>query len=341
MQVLVTGGLGFIGSHTVIALVEAGYEAVIIDNLANSEKFILEKIEKILGKAIPFYQGDCCDAPLLEEIITKHPITGIIHFAAYKAVGESVAKPLQYYENNLLSLINLLKIMQKYELSHFVFSSSCTVYGEAKKLPVSEDCPILPANSPYGNTKQIGEEIIRDVVASGANIKAISLRYFNPIGSHPSGLIGELPKGIPNNLVPFITQTAAGLRKELQVFGNDYPTPDGTCIRDYIHVCDLAEAHVQALSYLQKQDTPCYDFVNVGTGKGVSVLEIIRTFEQVAGQALPYIIAPRRPGDVTAIYADATKAKKILNWQAKRSIGNALKDAWNWQKKLLNSNLLA
>ncbi|GAB4129712.1 MAG: UDP-glucose 4-epimerase GalE [Raineya sp.] len=341
MQILVTGGLGFIGSHTVIALVEAGYEAIIIDNLANSEKFILERIEKILGKAVPFYQGDCCDASLLEEIIRKHQIRGIIHFAAYKAVGESVAKPLEYYENNLLSLINLLKIMQKYELSHFVFSSSCTVYGEAKELPVSEKSPILPANSPYGNTKQIGEEIIRDVVASGANIKAIALRYFNPIGSHPSGLIGELPKGIPNNLVPFITQTAAGLRKELQVFGNDYPTPDGTCIRDYIHVCDLAEAHVQALSYLQKQDKPCYDFINVGTGKGASVLEIIQTFEQVAGQQVPYIIAPRRAGDVVAIYADAEKAQKMLGWKAKRNINDALKDAWNWQKNLLNNNLLA
>lgn len=334
MQILVTGGLGFIGSHTVVALCEAGYEPVIMDNLSNSEKFILERIEKIVKKSIPFYQGDCCDASFLEKVFEKNKIEGIIHFAAYKAVGESVAEPLKYYENNLFSLITLLKVMRKFEVENLVFSSSCTVYGQAEKLPVNEDAPILPANSPYGNTKQIGEEILRDMVGSGASIRVMALRYFNPIGSHPSALIGELPKGIPNNLVPFITQTAAGLRKELQVFGNDYPTPDGTCIRDYIHVCDLAEAHVQALAYLEKQKTPHYDFVNVGTGKGASVLEIIQTFEQVTEQKLPYKFAPRRSGDVVAIYADAQKAQKLLHWQAQRTIADALKDAWNWQKSL-------
>jgi UDP-glucose 4-epimerase len=335
MQILVTGGLGFIGSHTVVALSEAKYEPIIIDNLSNSEKFILERLEQITGKAIAFYEGDCCDFGLLENIFSAQKIEGIIHFAAYKAVGESVAEPLKYYENNLLSLITLLKIMQKFSVSNLVFSSSCTVYGEAENLPVKEDAPILPAASPYGNTKQIGEEIIRDVAHAGASIKAIALRYFNPIGSHPSGLIGELPRGIPNNLVPFITQTAAGLRQELKIFGNDYPTPDGTCIRDYIHVCDLAEAHVQALAYLQKQETPFYDFVNVGTGKGNSVLEVVNTFQEVTGKKLPYTIAPRRKGDVVAIYADAQKAEKTLQWKAKRSLADALRDAWRWQMSLI------
>lgn len=335
MQILVTGGLGFIGSHTVVALCEAGYEPIIIDNLSNSDIFILERIEQIVGKKIAFYQGDCCDVALIKEIFNKNQIEGVIHFAAYKAVGESVAQPLKYYENNLLSLITLLKAMQSYQISRLVFSSSCTVYGEAEKLPVKEDSPILPANSPYGNTKQIGEEILRDVVVAGSNISAISLRYFNPIGAHPSGLIGELPKGVPNNLVPFITQTAAGLRKELQVFGNDYPTPDGTCIRDYIHVCDLADAHVQAISTLKTQKTPYYDFINIGTGTGASVMEVIQTFEQVSGQKLAYKIAPRRSGDVVAIYANAEKAKKLLNWEAKKSIADALKDAWRWQLSLI------
>jgi len=334
MQILVTGGLGFIGSHTVVALNEANYEPIIIDNLSNSEKFILERLEQITGKSIPFYEGDCCDFGLLENIFSAHEIEGIIHFAAYKAVGESVAEPLKYYENNLLSLITLLKVMQKFGVSHLVFSSSCTVYGQAETLPVNENAPILPATSPYGNTKQIGEEIIRDVVHSGAKIKAIALRYFNPIGSHPSGLIGELPRGIPNNLVPFITQTAAGLRQELKIFGNDYPTPDGTCIRDYIHVCDLAEAHVQALAYLRKQEIPFYNFVNVGTGKGNSVLEVVNIFQEVTAKKVPYKIAPRRKGDVIAIYADAEKAEKELQWQAKRTLADALRDAWNWQLSL-------
>lgn len=335
MKILVTGGIGFIGSHTVVALGEAGYEPIIIDNLSNSELFILERIEQILGRKIPFYQGDCCDSLFLDHIFAEHQIEGVIHFAAYKAVGESVEKPLLYYENNLLSLITLLKAMQKHQVTRLVFSSSCTVYGQAEELPVTEDSPIMPANSPYGNTKQIGEEILRDVAASGVNLASIALRYFNPIGAHPSGLIGELPRGVPNNLVPFITQTAAGLRKELQVFGNDYPTPDGTCIRDYIHVCDLAEAHVKALAYLAKQNPPYYDFINVGTGTGASVMQIIETFERVTEQKIPYKIAPRRKGDVTAIYADVQKAKRVLAWEARKTIGEALADTWRWQLSLL------
>lgn len=334
MQVLVTGGLGFIGSHTVVALVESGYEPIILDNLSNSELFILDRVQEITKKTIKFYQIDCLDYPNLEKVFQENNIQGVIHFAAYKAVGESVSKPLRYYENNLLSLIHLLKIMPKYQVENFVFSSSCTVYGQTEMLPVNEQAPILPAFSPYGNTKRIGEEIIKDTVMAQKTLKAIALRYFNPIGSHESGLIGELPKGIPNNLIPYITQTAIGLRKQLQVFGNDYPTPDGTCIRDFIHVCDLAEAHVKALEYLQKQQNGLIDFVNVGTGNGVSVMEIIKTFEEVSSVTLNYTIAPRREGDITEIYADATKSKQMLHWEAKRPLRQALLDAWNWQKKL-------
>ncbi|MDX1904232.1 MAG: UDP-glucose 4-epimerase GalE [Thermonemataceae bacterium] len=336
MQILVTGGLGFIGSHTVIALLEADFEPIIIDNLSNSERFILNRIEQIAKRKIKFYEADCLDYSSFEQIFTENSIEGVIHFAAYKAVGESVAEPLKYYENNLLSLLYLLRLMEKYQVKQLVFSSSCTVYGQAEQLPVSEEAPILPALSPYGNTKQIGEEIIRDVVRASQNLQAISLRYFNPIGSHSSGLIGELPKGVPNNLVPFITQTAIGIRKELQVFGNDYPTKDGTCIRDYIHVMDLAEAHVKALQYLQTQNNKLFDFVNIGTGDGASVMEVIRTFENVAGETLNYHIAPRRKGDVTAVYADARKAQKLFAWQAKRTLAQALFDAWNWQKNLQN-----
>jgi UDP-glucose 4-epimerase len=336
MKILVTGGLGFIGSHTVLSLVEAGYEPLIMDNLSNSELFILERLKQITNKNIAFYQADCLDKKALHQIFSENEIKGIIHFAAYKAVGESVSEPLKYYENNLVSLIYLLQTMQAHRVQHLVFSSSCTVYGQAEQLPVRESAPILPAFSPYGNTKQIGEEIIRDATMASECLKAISLRYFNPIGSHPSALIGELPKGVPNNLVPFITQTAIGLRKELQIFGNDYPTPDGTCIRDYIHVCDLAEAHVKALDYLQNKQEKYYDFINIGTGKGVSVLEMVQTFEKVTQTPLAYKIAPRREGDVTAIYADAQKAWEVLGWKAQRNVEQALLDAWNWQKTLCN-----
>ncbi|MCS6794424.1 MAG: UDP-glucose 4-epimerase GalE [Raineya sp.] len=334
MQILVTGGLGFIGSHTVVALAEQGFTPIIVDNLSNSEFFIKERIEQIIGKAVKFYETDCNDLQAMEKIFQENALQGIIHFAAYKAVGESVAEPLKYYENNLFSLINLLKLMQKYAVQKLVFSSSCTVYGQAEKLPVDESTPTLPAFSPYGNTKQIGEEILQDVVRSNADLQIISLRYFNPIGAHPSALIGELPRGVPNNLVPYITQTAIGKRSILNVFGNDYPTPDGTCIRDFIHVCDLAEAHVKALEFLQQQNGSFIDFINIGTGKGNSVLEVIKTFEQVSGKKLPYQFVPRRSGDVTAIYADVSKAEKVLGWKAKRTLADALADAWRWEQTI-------
>jgi len=334
MQVLVTGGLGFIGSHTVVSLVEAGYEPIIVDSLSNSEFFILDRIQEILGRNVKFYKTDCVNYAELETVFKENKLQGIIHFAAHKAVGESFTQALSYYENNLLSLINILKLMKAYKVENLVFSSSCTVYGQAEKLPVNEQAPIIPALSPYANTKKIGEEIIKDAVAAQKDIKAVALRYFNPIGSHQSGLIGELPKGVPNNLVPFITQTAMGIRKQLQVYGNDYPTPDGTCIRDFIHVCDLADAHVKALEYLKNEANGLMDFVNVGTGRGVSVLEIIKTFEEVSEVKLNYVIAPRREGDITEIYADATKSKQVLKWEAKRTLRQALLDAWNWQKRL-------
>ncbi|WP_448529883.1 UDP-glucose 4-epimerase GalE [Raineya sp.] len=339
MNILVTGGLGFIGSHTVVALVEEGFTPIIVDNLSNSELFIKDRIEQIIKQKVTFYQADCNDYAAMEKVFQEHSLEGVIHFAAYKAVGESVAEPLKYYENNLFSLINLLKIMQKFSVQKLVFSSSCTVYGQTEKLPVDENNAVLPAFSPYGNTKQIGEEILQDVVRSQADLQIISLRYFNPIGAHPSALIGELPRGVPNNLVPYITQTAIGKRPFLNVFGKDYPTPDGTCIRDFIHVCDLAEAHVKALQFLQNQKGSFIDFINVGTGTGNSVLEVIQTFEQVSGKTLPYQFAPRRSGDVTAIYADARKAEKILGWKAQRSLADALADAWRWEQAIHKQTL--
>lgn len=335
-NILVTGGLGFIGSHTTVALAEEGFIPIIVDNLSNSELFIKNRIEQILNQTITFYQADCKDYAAMEKIFKEHSIEGVIHFAAYKAVGESVAEPLKYYENNLFSLINLLKIMQKFSVQKLVFSSSCTVYGQTEKLPVDENNAVLPAFSPYGNTKQIGEEILQDVVRSQASLQIISLRYFNPIGAHPSALIGELPRGTPNNLVPYITQTAIGKRPFLNVFGKDYPTPDGTCIRDFIHVCDLAEAHVKALKFLQNQESSFIDFINIGTGKGNSVLEVIQTFEQISGKTLPYQFAPRRSGDVTAIYADARKAENVLGWKAKKTLADALTDAWRWEQAIQN-----
>ncbi|GIV40590.1 MAG: UDP-glucose 4-epimerase [Thermonema sp.] len=340
--ILVTGGLGFIGSHTVVALQEAGYEVIIIDNLSNSFAFVLDGIQAITGIKSRFYEGDCNDRAFMQSVFGKEKIDGVIHFAAYKAVGESVAEPLKYYHNNLMSLIVLLELMQAHAVPHLVFSSSCTVYGQPKQLPVDESAPILPAQSPYGNTKQICEEIIRDSVQAGMPVKALALRYFNPIGAHPTAHIGELPIGVPNNLVPYITQTAAGIRRELSIFGNDYNTPDGTCIRDFIHVMDLAEAHVKALECLLKQPAaPLYDFVNIGTGKGHSVLEVVQTFERVNNLQLPYKFAPRRPGDVEQIYAKADKAKQMLGWQARRSLDEALRDAWQWQKALKEKGILA
>ncbi|WP_426291791.1 UDP-glucose 4-epimerase GalE [Dyadobacter endophyticus] len=335
MKILVTGGAGFIGSHTVVELHNAGFEPVIIDNLYNSNLNVLEGIKKITGKTFPFYEIDCNDADKVRALFEKEKFDGIIHFAAYKAVGESVEKPLNYYENNLISLLVLLRAAKEFNVDKFVFSSSCTVYGQPEKLPVTESTPRLPANSPYGNTKAIAEDIIRDHVHSAPGIKAISLRYFNPIGAHETSLIGELPNGVPSNLVPFITQTAAGLRKSLTVFGNDYNTPDGTCIRDFIHVVDLAKAHVKALDLLESQtDTNYYDVFNVGTGEGYTVLQLINTFEEVNGVKLNYTIGPRREGDVEQIYAQSDKVNNIMKWRAEKTMVEALRDAWNWQLKL-------
>jgi UDP-glucose 4-epimerase len=335
MKILVTGGLGYIGSHTVVALQEKGYEVVIIDNLSNTTLDVLEGINRISGKNPEFHKVDIRNKSALSKFFDKNTdIQGVIHFAAFKAVGESVEKPLDYYENNVAALVYLLKEMTKLKNPKLIFSSSCTVYGQADELPITEDAPVKVANSPYGNTKQIDEEIIQDHINSGADLQAISLRYFNPVGAHPSALIGELPIGVPQNLVPFVTQTAAGKRDILSVWGDDYDTEDGTCIRDYIHVMDLAEVHVVALEKLFEKDyQKAYDVFNVGTGQGNSVLDVVKTFEKVNDLKLPYKIADRRPGDVVAAYANTTKAENILGWKAKRSMADALKDSWKWQTK--------
>jgi UDP-glucose 4-epimerase len=334
-KILVTGGAGFIGSHTVVSLVEAGFEPVIIDDFSNSKRSALDGLRAILGRDVPFYHADCNDVAAMEAIFQQEGLAGVIHFAAHKAVGESVAKPLMYYRNNLDSLMLLLELMPKYGVRNFVFSSSCTVYGQPEQLPVTEQTPRLPAQSPYGNTKAISEDIIRDAVQAKVPIRALALRYFNPIGAHPSAEIGELPLGVPANLVPFITQTAAGIRQSLTVHGGDYNTPDGTCVRDYIHVMDLAEAHVQALKKLGEVTADSsYDVVNIGTGRGDTVLNIIKTFEQETGVALNYTIGPRRPGDIEQVYADVTKARNVLGWSASRSLAESLRDAWRWQQKL-------
>ena len=335
-KIIVTGGAGYIGSHTVVALVESGFEPVIIDDFSNAERQVHERLETITGKSLTLHEGDCNNLDFMSGVIEKEgDIKGVIHFAAFKAVGESVQKPLAYYQNNIGSLLVLLKLMEKYNIDNFVFSSSCTVYGQPDRLPVTETTAKKPAESPYGNTKQICEEIIEDYVKSTAQFKAVSLRYFNPIGAHPSSLIGELPLGVPGNLVPFVAQTAAGLRPEIVVFGNDYNTPDGTCIRDYIHVVDLAKAHVKAIAYIQKSPQPkLYDIFNLGTGKGNSVLEVIKTFEEVTGEKLNYKIGPRRSGDVEQVYASVDKSNEVLGWTAGLDLGQALKDAWNWQKTL-------
>lgn len=337
MKILVTGGAGFIGSHTCVELLNNGYQPIIIDNFSNSQKWILDRIEQITGKKIIFYQGDCTDSVFLEDVFKKEKnITGAIHFAAFKAVGESMQKPLIYYKNNLNSLIVLLEVMQKFEVKNLVFSSSATVYGDPDTNPISETVPRKKANCPYGNTKTICEDIIKDTVTGNKNISALSLRYFNPIGAHPSGLIGELPLGAPNNLVPYVTQAAAGIREKLTIFGDDYPTPDGSGVRDFIHVVDLAQAHIKALKFLEEKKVPFYDIFNVGTGQGNSVLEIVETFEKINNVKVPYEIGPRRDGDIATCYADATKIKKVMNWQAQKSLEDSLRDAWNWQKNLKN-----
>lgn len=332
--IIVTGGAGFIGSHTVVELAASGYQPVIIDNLSNSERSVLEGIRGITGYDIPFYEGDFQDATLMSRIIKKHKPNGVIHFAAYKAVGESVEQPLKYYRNNVVGLIELLAILEIKGVPNFVFSSSCTVYGNPDTTPVTEDAPLKPAASPYGATKQMGESIIFDTTNVSSLLKSISLRYFNPIGAHESGSIGELPIGVPANLVPFITQTAAGIRPLLTVHGNDYPTPDGSCIRDYIHVVDLAKAHIKAYEHIAKQPAGYYNVCNIGTGTGKSVLEVIQIFEQTTGQKVPFKIGPRRPGDVVATYAGTEKGEALLGWKAEKSLSEALNDAWRWQNTL-------
>ncbi|WP_127022150.1 UDP-glucose 4-epimerase GalE [Flagellimonas beolgyonensis] len=333
MKILVTGGLGYIGSHTVVELQNEGFDVVAVDNLSNASIEVLDGIEAITGKKPLFEQMDLRDKAKVQELFKKHTdIAGVIHFAASKAVGESVEKPLLYYENNLGVLVYILQELQKKEGASFIFSSSCTVYGQADEMPITESAPVKPAESPYGNTKQVGEEIIRDTCLVTPNIKAIALRYFNPIGAHSTAKIGELPLGVPQNLVPFITQTAVGLRAQLSVFGDDYPTPDGTCIRDYIHVVDLAKAHVKALQrLLNGENESNYEVFNLGTGKGSSVMEVIQSFERVSGKKLNYKIVDRRPGDVIQAFADTTKANTVLGWKAQSTLDEAMKSAWDWE----------
>lgn len=336
--ILVTGGTGFIGSHTTVELIQNGYNVVIVDNLSNSNASVVDGIEKITGVRPEFEKVDCCDYAAMENVFEKHKgISGIIHFAASKAVGESVQKPLLYYRNNIYSLINLLELMPKHGVKGIIFSSSCTVYGQpsAENLPVTEEAPMQKALSPYGNTKQVNEEIIQDYIHSGAPIKSIILRYFNPIGSHPSALIGELPNGVPMNLIPFVTQTAIGIRKELKIFGNDYNTPDGTCIRDYIDIMDLAKAHVKAMErILNENGTDPVEVFNIGTGKGLSTLQIVEGFEKATGVKLNWHYAPRREGDIEKVWANPHKANTVLGWKASVEIEDTLRSAWKWQQKL-------
>lgn len=334
-KILITGGAGFIGSHTAVMLHEAGYTPVIVDNFNNSSPLMIEGIRKICGKEFPFFEGDCVDRSFLREVFAQHSdLAGVIHFAAYKAVGESNEFPLKYYHNNLGSLVSLLDVMLEKNVKNLVFSSSCTVYGSPDQIPVSEEAPIKETPSTYGKTKQLCEDIISDVISKGQMIQSVLLRYFNPIGAHPSGLIGELPMGVPNNLVPFITQTAIGLREKLTVYGRDYQTPDGTCIRDYIHVLDLARAHIKAFEFMENNPQSRLEKFNVGTGKGQSVLDVINIFESVSGQKLNYVFGPRRNGDVESVYADPSKANRLLNWKAQLTIADAIKDAWHWQTGL-------
>ena len=335
-KVLVSGGAGYIGSHVTVELIGAGYEVVVADNMSNCDMTCFEGVKQITGRDdIPFYQIDCCDYSAVARLFAEHRIDAVIHFAAFKAVGESVAEPIMYYRNNLVSFLNILEAARAQGGCNVLFSSSATVYGEAENLPVTEQTPRLPATSPYGNTKQMCEDILRDSVAAYDRVKGIALRYFNPIGAHPSALIGELPRGVPNNLVPFITQTAIGKRECLSIFGNDYPTEDGTCLRDYIDIVDLAKAHVAAVSRMldgkMKED---YEIFNVGTGRPVSVSELVNAFEKVNGLKLNYRYVDRRPGDVVAIWADTTLANEELGWRAERSVEETLASAWAWEKRL-------
>ncbi len=336
MKILVTGGLGFIGSHTVVELQNEGFDVIIIDDCSNSSEKVLNGITAITGKKPIFEKLDLKEKSKVEEFFKRYQdIEGVIHFAASKAVGESVKKPLLYYENNLGTLVYLLKELSKKDRSSFIFSSSCTVYGQADKMPITENAPVKEAESPYGNTKQMGEEIIRDTCKVTPSLNAIALRYFNPMGAHPSAEIGELPIGVPQNLVPFITQTGAGLRDQLSVFGDDYPTPDGTCVRDYIYVVDLAKAHVVALQrLLEDKNKANYEVFNVGTGKGSTVLEVIKSFEKVSGKKLNYKIVDRRLGDITSAYADTTLANEELGWKSQYTLDEAMKSAWVWEQKI-------
>jgi len=331
-KIIVTGGLGFIGSHTAVCLHEAGFEPIIIDNLSNSKIEALKGISTLIGYTPIFIEGDVNHTELLTQLIQQHQPEAVIHFAAYKAVGESVEKPLMYYQNNVGGLMSLLQAMKTTGLNNVVFSSSCTVYGEPAEIPVKETTITKPAESPYGATKQMGEIILRD---NSNWLNTQCLRYFNPIGAHPSGLIGELPLGVPNNLIPYLTQTVAGIRNSLTVHGSDYSTPDGTCIRDYIHVMDLAEAHVSAVQRLiENKQNEAFEVFNIGTGTGSSVLEVIQTFEQVNQIPVPHTMGPRRAGDVVQVWAETTKVENVLGWKAKRDLAEMLKDAWNWQKTL-------
>lgn len=341
-KILVTGGTGFIGSHTTVELQNAGYDVVIIDNLSNSNEEVLDGIEHITGKRPVFVKGDCTDLSTLRKLFEDNPgIEGIIDFAASKAVGESMHKPILYYRNNLNILLNLLDLMPEYGVKAFVFSSSCTVYGEPDQNPITEDAPIKKATSPYGETKQVGEDIIHDVVNSGAPIKAIILRYFNPIGAHPSAEIGELPNGVPQNLIPYLTQTAIGIRKELSIFGDDYDTPDGSCIRDFINIVDLAKAHVKALDrMLENKNDESLEYFNIGTGEGLSVLQLLDAFQRATGVEVPHKIVGRREGDIVKIWADPSKANKVLGWKAETPIEDTMLSAWNWQKKLRERGLM-
>jgi UDP-glucose 4-epimerase len=338
-KILVTGGLGFIGSHTVVELVNAGYEPVIVDDLSNSNPKILDQLTKIIGFTPVFYKLDLCDEQGVKDFAAEQPdIAGIIHFAAFKAVGESVEHPLKYYRNNFYSLFNILNAYDGKPVN-LVFSSSCTVYGQPDTLPVTESAPVKPAESPYGNTKQIAEEVLKDIIAAGSKYKIISLRYFNPVGAHESALIGELPIGVPQNLVPFITQTAIGKREKITVFGNDYDTTDGSCLRDYIHVVDLAKAHVAAFKLMATDDFSGYDVFNIGTGNANSVLEIINAFEQTTGVKLNYQIGPRRAGDIEKIWGEVTKSKNKLKWQTELDINTMMQSAWEWEKYISENPL--
>jgi UDP-glucose 4-epimerase len=336
-SVLVSGGAGYIGSHTAVELIAAGYDVVVADNLSNSDMSGIEGVRAITAVDVPFINVDCCDKLAFAQVFEQYDFDSVIHFAAFKAVGESVADPMKYYRNNLLSFLNVVELMREHGKHNIVFSSSATVYGEAEELPVTEATERKPATSAYGNTKQMCEDILRDATAAYPEIKGIALRYFNPIGAHPSALIGELPRGVPQNLVPYITQTAAGVRECLSIFGDDYPTEDGSCLRDYIDIVDLAKAHVAAINRMVEGKNKCgYEIFNVGTGRAVSVFELVKTFERVNNLKLNYRVAPRRAGDVVAVWADTTLANEELGWRAERSLEQTLQSAWEWEKRVRN-----